>query len=378
MKRYSLVNLRQCYLEQKQEIDRAIQSVVEQSAFFLGEELKKFEVEFSRFLKAKYVLGLGSGTAALKLALQVLDIGPGDEVITTPSTFIADAEAIVAVGAKPVFVDIKPNSLNIDPEKIESAITKKTKAIIVVHLYGVACQIDKIIKIAKRHQLKVIEDCAQAQGTRYKGRVLGTFGEIGCFSFYPTKVLGAFGDGGAVMTNNKSYYEKILLLRNHGRKKNKGAFKIIGDTLCLDNVQAGVLRVKLKKISGVIQRRFRLAKRYNLLLKNYEWVKPMYLPENCMPSLYVYTVKILNRDKIRRYLESKGIETGVYYLKPLHLQQSLRFLGYKKGDFPVAEKVSQEVLSLPFHQGLTVKDLDYIVGVLKEGVERFELKSIMQ
>jgi len=361
MKKYLLVDLYKEYLSQKKEIDETIQAVIKRSAFFLGEDLRKFEKEFSDFLGIKYALGVASGTAALKLALKGLGIGRGDEVITTSLTFIATVEAILSVGAKPVFVDVDDKTLNIDVNKIDQRITKKTKAILLVHIYGVPCQMDMIMKIARKNKLKVIEDCAHAHGSIYKGKTVGTFGNIGCFSFYAAKLLGAFGDAGAVITNDKNLYKEIDMLRNHGRRiDNKYLHYCLGDTLCLDNLQAAILRIKLKNVKENINKRFQLALNYKKLLENTQ-IKAMTIPVNTKPSLYTYVIKVKDRFRIQKYLDKQGVVTSIYYPVPLHLQPCLKYLGYKKGDFPILEKACKEVLSLPLHQFLTRKDQEKIV-----------------
>lgn len=364
MKSYPLVDLRQEYLSQKKEIDMAIARILNKASFFLGEELEKFEKEFARFIGTKHALGVASGTASIKLSLQALGIGRGDEVITTPLTFIATAEAIIAVGAKPVFVDVDGETLNIDPNKIGKAISNETKAIIPVHLYGIPCDIDPILAIAKKNKLYVIEDCAQAHGSTYKGKKVGSFGDTGCFSFYAAKLLGAYGDAGAITTSNKELYKKISLLRNHGRSAaNKNLHLVIGNTSVLDSLQAAILAVKLRRIKENIKKRLSRALYYNKLLSGTE-VEPMILPSGTLPSLYVYVIRVKKRAALKNYLAKKKISAGIHFPISLHLQPSLKSLGYKKGDFPFSEKAAKEVLSLPLHQFLTKRDQEYIVSKL--------------
>lgn len=360
----SLVDLKIQYKSIKKEIDQAISGVIKNSNFILGENVKKFEEEFARFCKVKYAIGVGNGTDALYLALRALGIEKGDEVITVPNTFIATVEAITLNGAKPVFVDINPNTYNIDVNKVEKAITKKTKTIIPVHLYGQPADMTPILKIAKKYNLKVIEDAAQAHGAEYKGGRVGGLGNVGCFSFFPGKNLGAYGDGGAVVTNNKDIAFKIRMLRNHGRIE-KYEHEMEGINSRLDEIQAAILRIKLKYLNRWNKARRENAKLYNTALKNLKEIKiPLPFPL-AKPVYYVYTIRVKQRDELMEYLKQKGISTGVYYPVPLHLQKAYKNLGYKIGDFPETEKASEEVLSLPMYPELNRKQIKYIVNSIK-------------
>jgi len=360
-----LVDLKAQYLSIKKEIDEAIQKVLDSSNFILGEEVKKFEEEFADFCNAKYAIGVSSGTDALYLALKAIGIREGDEVLTTPNTFIATTEAITLAGGKIKFVDIVPETYNIDPSKIKIAISKKTKAIIPVHLYGQPSDMDPIIKKAKEYNLKVIEDAAQAHGAEYKGRRVGTLGHIACFSFYPGKNLGAYGDAGAVVTNDHEIAQKIAMLRNHGRiKKYEHEFEGINGRL--DSLQANILLVKLKYIEKWNAKRIQKANIYNELLKNHnEIVKPQVFA-NSKHVFHLYVVRLKNRDKIQKKLKREGISTGIHYPIPLHLQPAYKNLGYKEQDFPVTEKLSKEILSLPIYPELSERQQLFVTKKLKE------------
>jgi len=360
-----LVDLKFQYLSIKKEIDEAIQRVLDSSNFIMGEEVKKFEEEFANFCNAKYAIGVSSGTDALFLALKAIGIKPKDEVITVPNTFIATTEAITMAGGKIKFVDINPLTYNIDINKIESAITKKTKAIIPIHLYGNPAEMDTILDIAKKYNLRVIEDAAQAHGAEYNGKRVGTLGDIGCFSFYPGKNLGAYGDAGAVVTNDYEIAQKIAMLRNHGRiKKYKHEFEGINGRL--DSIQANILLVKLKYIDKWTAKRIQKANIYNELLKNHnEIVKPVVLP-NSKHVFHLYVVRLKNRDKIQKKLKKEGISTGIHYPIPLHLQPVYKNLGYKEHDFPITENLAKEILSLPIFPELTMRQQLFITKKLKE------------
>lgn len=359
-----LVDLKAQYLSIKKEIDQAIKKVIDKSEFISGSELRNFEKEFAKFCQVKYGIGVASGSVALDLAVLTLGIRPDDEVILPAHTFIATAEAISHVGARPVFVDIEEETYNIDPKLIEKAVNKKTKAIIPVHLYGQPADMDPIIKIAKKYRLKIIEDAAQAHGAEYKGKRVGSFGDLAIFSFFPAKVLGCYGDAGIVVTNNKKIAEKVSLLRDHGRVQ-KYVHKTPGFGVRMDNLQAAILNVKLTYINEWIKMRRKIADQYNKLLENKKVIIP-YEPDYAKAVYYVYTVRCKNRDKGREKLNEAGIETGVYYPLPLHLQPAYKYLGYKKGDLPITEKVCQEILSLPIYPEINQKKIIYIVKKLKE------------
>ena len=355
------------YKSIKKEIDLAIKKVLESGQFIGGKEVERFERKFAKFCGVKYAISVNSGTDALFLSLKSLGIGPGDEVITTPFTFIATAEVIANSGAKPVFVDIDPKTFNIDPSKIEKAITKKTKAIIPVHLFGQMADMDEIMRIAKKYKLFVIEDAAQAVGAEYKGKKAGAIGDLGCFSFFPSKNLGAFGDGGMVVTNDKKLAERIQLLRNHGSSpKEKYLNLILGTNSRLDAIQAAILRVKLKYLKKWIKKIQEIANYYNQSLKGVGDIKiPEILPDRTH-TFHQYTIRTKYREELKKYLQNQGIPAMIYYPIPLHLQPAFKHLKYKKDDFPETEKASKEVLSLPIYSELSKKEQDFIVKKIKK------------
>lgn len=363
------LDLKKQYQSIKKEINQAIQRVLNSGSFILGKEVEDFERELANYCGVKYAIGVNSGTDALLLSLMALEIGPGDEVITTPFTFIATAEVIALRGAKPIFVDINPKTFNIDENKIESVITSRTKAIIPVHLFGQPLEMDKIMKIAKKYNLYVIEDCAQAIGAQYQGKMVGNFGDFGCLSFFPSKNLGAYGDGGAVLTNNKRLAEKIKMLRVHGSKK-KYYHDLIGINSRLDALQAAILKVKLKYLNFWIKSRQKKAKIYN---QGFAHIKEIVIPsvaKNCQHVYHQYTLRVKNRNKLIKYLKQNSVPSIVYYPVPLHLQPVFKYLGYKKGDLPEAEKASKEVLSLPIYPELSRKEQNFIIRKIREFYEK--------
>jgi dTDP-4-amino-4,6-dideoxygalactose transaminase len=359
-----LVDLKAQYRSIQSDIDAAIRRVVENTSFILGKEVQAFEQAFAQYCGADHCIGVSSGTAALHLALRAAGIGPGDEVITSPFTFVATAEAIWMAGARPVFVDIHPRYYCIHPDLIERAITPRTKAIMPVHLYGQPADMDPIMDIARRHQLLVIEDAAQAHGAEYHGRRTGILGDIAGFSFYPGKNLGAYGDAGAVVTNNAELAERVRMLRDHGRRS-KYEHEILGYGERLDALQAAILAAKLPHLEAWTERRRALAQRYHRLLAEV----PVELPEE-MPGTrmvyHIYAIRTPRRDALLQHLNAQGIGAGVHYPIPLHLQPSLRYLGYQPGDFPEAERASQEVLSLPLYPEMTDEQQDMIVEAIRQ------------
>lgn len=359
------VDLKAQYDSIKEEIDEAIQSVLNSTSFIMGEELMKFEEEFAQFCEVKHAIGVANGSDALILALIACGIGEKDEVITVPHTFIATTEAITHVGGKIVFVDIDPKTYNIDVSKIEEKVTKRTKAIIPVHLYGQPADMEPIMELAKKYNLKIIEDAAQAHGAEYKREKVGSIGDVGCFSFYPGKNLGAYGDAGMVTTDNEEIAKKLKLLRNHGRITKKYEHDIEGYSSRLDNLQAAILRVKLRYLNKWNENRRKNAKKYNELLNNVGGIITPYETEYAKHVYHLYVIRTeKGRDELREELKSKGIATGIHYPIPLHLQPAYNYLGYKKGDFPVTEKASQEILSLPMFVELTVEHIKEIVEVI--------------
>ncbi len=345
------------------EVEKAVCEVLRSGSYILGPNAKALEKELAEFLGVNYTVGLNSGTDALHLALRALDIGAGDEVITTAFTFVATTEAIGIVGAKPVFVDINPDTFNIDPDKIEAAITPKTKAIIPVHLYGQPCEMDKIMDIAKRHNLRVIEDCCQAIGATYKGQMVGSFGDFGCLSFYPTKNLGGMGDGGLIMTNSEKLRDRVVALRNHG-----GAVRYyhdeIGVNSRLDEIQAAILRVKLPHVKEWNEKRRAHAAYYNKLFADCKDVVTPVEADNTYCVYHQYTVKIPNRDEVHKMLQERGIGAMLYYPVPLHLQKVHAYLGVGEGSLPYTEEDTKCVISLPMFPELTEEEQRTVASTL--------------
>jgi len=347
----------------EKELDIEIKKILSSGRYILGRNVEKFEKEFARYCKAKYCLGVNSGTSALHLALAALGVKEGDEVITQPNTFFATAEAIAYCGAKPVFADISPRDYSIDIKKLEKAISEKTKCLLPVHLYGTPAKIDEIKKIAKRNNLFLVEDACQGQGVFYKGKHLGTFGEIGCFSFYPGKVLGCGGEGGAVITSNKRLYLKMRALRDHGQTE-KNKHKFVGYNYRMEEIQGAFLSIKLKKLKGWIKKRQQAAKVYNRFLKDLV-VTPLDSVLDISNFQY-YVIRCKKRDQLKKYLQGNGVVSLIHYPTPVHLQKAFSRLGYKKGDFPIAEKAAKEILSLPLYPEMTKKQILYIVNLIKK------------
>ena len=359
-----LVDLKRQYLSIKKEIDEAIQKVIDNSAFIMGENVQEFENEFAKFCGVKYGVGTSSGTTALHLALVACGVKQGDEVITVPYTFIATTEAISHSGGKVVFVDIEDRSYNMDSEKIEQAITEKTRAIIPVHLFGHPADMDKIMKIAKKHNLIVIEDACQAHGAEYKGKKVGSLGDIACFSFYPGKNLGAYGDAGMAVSDNQELEEKMRLLRNHGYQK-KYYHEIEGYNYRLDAIQAAILRVKLRHLEEWTEKRRKNAKLYDELLKGSGVKTPLEM-EYAKHVYHLYVIGTEEREGLYVRLKKNEISTAIHYPLPLHLQQAYSYLGYKKGDFPVSEACTERLLSLPMFPELTEDEIKKIVEIIKK------------
>jgi dTDP-4-amino-4,6-dideoxygalactose transaminase len=363
-----LVDLKAQYLSIKDEIDLAIQKTIDSTQFVLGPETTSFERDMADYLGVGYGVGVASGTDALHLALLACGIGPGDEVITTPFTFVATAETVQRCGATPVFVDINADIFNIDTSKIEPKITKKTKAILPVHLFGQAADMDDIRNLAQKYGLKVVEDCAQSFGARYKGKKTGCLGDASCLSFFPSKILGAYGDGGMVMTGEKNIADMVEILRNHG-SKDKYIHILHGFNSRLDSIQAAILRVKLKHIDDWIKRRREQAELYATLLKEVPDVKVPYVDANNYHVFNYYTLRVtgkkINRDGLQNYLNSKGVATAIYYPLSLHLQEVYRSLNLKAGDYPQSEMVQKEVISLPIYPELEDEQIRYIAGQIR-------------
>ena len=364
-------DLKKQYQNLKSGIDAAILEVLEGGVFIGGLAVEKFEKEVADFLGVKHAVTLNSGTDALYLSLRALGIGAGDEVITTVFTFFATAEAIAATGAKPVFVDINPDTFNIDVNQIEAAITGKTKAIIPVHLFGQMADMAPIKKIAQKYNLKIIEDCAQAIGATQiidgKEVKAGNVGDTGCFSFFPTKNLGAYGDGGMATTNDDEIAAKIRMLKVHGSSpENKYKNLEIGVNSRLDAIQAAILSVKIKYLDQWNDQRAEIAARYNKELGSVGGIVTPFVAPGNNHIYHQYTIKTTNRDNLAQFLTQKNIPTMIYYSIPLHLQSAFNFLNYKIGDFSVMETTSKEILSLPIYPEFTKKDQDYIIQKIKE------------
>jgi len=355
-----LVDLKAQYDSIKDEIDNAIQRILNNTSFIMGEELGEFEREFAQFCNTKHAIGVANGSDALFLALKTLGIKDGDEVITVSNTFIATTEAISRVGGKIVLVDINSKTYTIDVTKIEEKITENTKVIIPVHLYGQSADMDPILELAKKYNLKVIEDAAQAHGAEYKGKRVGQIGDIACFSFYPGKNLGAYGDAGMIVTNNDEIAQKVKLLRNHGSIK-KYNHQIEGYSSRLDNLQAAILRVKLKYLNKWNEKRRINAHRYNELLKDINGIIIPYEADYAKHVYHLYVIRVSkNRDKLINILKQNGIACGIHYPIPLHLQPAYGYMGYKEGDFPFTEEASINILSLPMYPELTFKAINNI------------------
>jgi dTDP-4-amino-4,6-dideoxygalactose transaminase len=350
------------------ELVPAILRVLESQHFILGAEVETFEKEIAIAACCKYAIGCASGSDALILALLALEIGRGDEVITTPFTFVASAGAIARVGAKPVFVDIDSETYNIDPLAIRKAITPRTKAIMPVHLYGLTAEMNEIESIASDHRIPVVEDAAQAIGARYEGRAAGSMGLLGCFSFFPSKNLGAAGDGGMITTNDAALTDRLRVLRVHGARK-KYEYEMLGINSRLDALQAAILRVKLRHLDRWASARRRNADRYRELFHEFR-LNSMVTSPIAPPRLtHVYnqfTIRIKERNALREHLQSRGVPTEVYYPKPLHLQKAFAYLGHRQGDFPVSEAASSEVISLPIYPELNEQQQRDIVAAIAD------------
>jgi len=358
------VDLREEYQSIQPEIADAIRRVFDRGQFILGENVKLFEQEFAAFCGAPYAIGVASGTEALQLSLVACDVQAGDEVITVANTAAPTALAITAIGAQPVFVDIDPETCTINPGLIENAITNRTRAIIPVHLYGCVANLEAIMRIAKQAKIPVIEDACQAHGAEFNSRKAGTIGELGCFSFYPTKNLGAYGDGGMIVTRNKDLYEKLKMLHNLGQS-GKFNHQILGFNSRLDEIQASILRVKLPHLNEWNRRRADLAALYSRLLQNL----PIKLPANpdyCSRVYHLFVIQVQDRDRLMEYLRNAKIDTQVHYPTPLHLQTAFEYLDVRRGALPIAEKCAQEVLSLPLYPQLKPSSVESVASVISD------------
>ncbi|MGO9378626.1 MAG: DegT/DnrJ/EryC1/StrS family aminotransferase [Dissulfurispiraceae bacterium] len=358
-----MLDLKKQYLEIKDEILSAVNEVLESSQYVLGKKGAELEDKVKAYHGMNEAIGVASGTDALHLAVLALGIGPGDEVITTPFTFFATAESIMYVGARPVFADIEPGTMNIDPASVERLITKRTKAIMPVHIFGHPVDMDGIMGLAKAHGLKVIEDCAQSFGASLHGKKTGSFGDAACFSFYPSKNLGAYGDGGMIILNDHGVAEIVKKLRNHG---SSGGYRheCLGYNSRLDELQAAILLTKLRRIDEYNAKRRQKAALYTQLLSGK--VECPVEKEGALHVYHQYTIRSRRRDYIQKYLKEREMPSVIYYPFPLHLQEAMQFLGHKEGDFPVTEQVSREVLSLPMYPELDDKDIHLISDTIRQ------------
>lgn len=348
----------------KDEYNNKAVEVLNSGWYILGNEVNEFEKEFALYTDSKYCVGVASGMDALTIAFRMIGIKENDEVIVCSNSYIACVMGITLNNGTPILVE--PDEYdNLDANKIEEKITDKTKAILAVHLYGQSCDMDKIMDLAKKYNLKVIEDCAQAHGTMWKNKKVGSIGDIGCWSFYPTKNLGGFGDGGAITTNNEDYYNEAKVIRNYGSKRIHYENDIIGMNSRLDELQAGLLRVKLKHLDELNEERNRIANRYLSGINN-DLIKPLLTRPGSNNVYHQFVIHSEKRDELIEYLNSYEIGTIIHYPIPPHLQKAYAYLGYKEGDFPIAERYAKEVLSLPMYNGMTDEELDYVIDKLNK------------
>lgn len=368
MLKVPILNLKKQYSALKAELDEAVLRVLGSSRYILGPEVEALEKEMAALSGCSFGVGVASGTDALHLSLQALGVGPGDEVIAPAFTFIATSEAVAYTGARPVFADIEPDTFNLSPQDLKRRITKRTRAIIPVHLYGQSADMDPIMEIAQQYGLMVVEDCAQAVGAQYRGRGMGSFGNTGCFSFYPTKNLGGAGDGGMIVLNNADIYQKLRSLRQYGSKV-RYYHQERGFNSRLDELQAAILRVKLSRLEAWNQKRREIAGYYTGKLAPAGVQCPPVKAGN-VAVYHQYTVRVPQRDAVANIMNELGVSTMIYYPVPLHLQEVYKDLGYKAGDFPASEKAAQEVLSLPIYPELTPEEMDAVVEALLEALKR--------
>ena len=357
-------DLKRHYAAIKNEIDKAVHRVLDSGWYILGKELAAFEEQFAEWLGVEYAVGVGSGTEALHLALVAAGVGAGDEVITAPNTAVPTLSAISFAGATPVFVDIEPTSFCMDAMKIEAAMTERTKAIVPVHLYGHACDMPAIMRVAEKHGLKVIEDCAQAHGAKVDGRTAGTYGDYGCFSFYPSKNLGAFGDAGLVVCKNGDEAEKLRMLRNYGQSR-RYYHDTLGFNSRLDEIQAAILSAQLPHLHEWTGRRRDIARLYRDNIANAAMTTPI-VKGNVQHVYHLYVIRSERRDELRQFLADHGVGAQIHYPVPCHLQKAYAFLGYEKGRLPVAEQAAEQVLSLPNYPELSDEEVLYICDVLNQ------------
>lgn len=361
-----MLDLHAQYAAIKPEVDAAIQRVIDSQHFINGPDVSRLEEELAGYCHVQHCIGVSSGSDALLVAMMALHIGPGDEVITTSYSFFATAGAIVRLGARPVFVDIDPDTFNLDAQALEARITPRTRAILPVHLFGQCADMDPVLRVAGKHGLAVIEDAAQAIGAEYNGRRAGSMGTVGCFSFFPSKNLGCFGDGGAVTTNDATLAERLAMLRNHGAKP-KYFHKIVGGNFRLDTLQAAVLRVKLKYLDYWTARRQQHAAFYAARLAQVGWANGGITPPRVTTSRHIfnqYVLRVQERDELRGYLQHRQVASEIYYPKPMHLQECFGGLGYREGDFPESEKAANETVAVPIYPELTPAHLEHVIDAL--------------
>ena len=362
------VDLKAHHAPIRAELDRAIQEVIDSGAFAGGPFVEKFEERFAEYCDCQYAVGVGSGTEALWLGLLACGIGEGDEVITVPSTFMATAEAITFAGARPVFVDVDESTYTMDPAGLEAAVSSNTKAIIPVHLFGQPADMDPILRFGREHGLVVIEDACQAHGAEYKGRKVGPLADLGCFSFYPGKNLGAFGEAGAIVTNSFQLQEKIRVLRDHGQVR-KYHHSTVGWNCRMDGIQAAVLTVKLPYLERGNSLRRGHALQYDSALAGLEEIMTPLQASYAQHVYHIYAIRARERDEIMSLLKEKGIECGVHYPVPIHLQKAYEHLGYKRGTFPISERIAKEFISLPMFPELSEAQIDSVALGVKEVIE---------
>jgi len=349
------------FYKYQNELEEKALEVLRSGRYVLGTEVAAFEEEFARYCNSKYCVGLASGLDALWLAFRILGIGKGDEVLVPANTYIASVMGITINGATPVFVE--PNMFyNMDTQQLESYITDKVKAILVVHLYGQAANMEKVVEVCRKYDLRLVEDCAQSHGACYNGQMTGTFGDIGCFSFYPSKNLGAFGDAGAIVTNDKKLADDMRMYRNYGSHK-RYYNKVVGANSRLDELQAGLLRVRLKHLDEMLEEREQIAMRYTQEINNSKIILPTVM-ENADTVWHQYVIRTKDRDALLQYLKEHGIGTIIHYPIPPHLSEAYRYLGYKKGDFPITEEYADTILSLPMYNGLSYEEQSKVIEVL--------------
>jgi len=363
----TMLDLSEQYQSLREDILKTLDDVMSKSQFILGENVKKLEKDVATYSRVKHGIGVANGSDALHISLEGCGVGVGDEVIVPSFTFFATAGAVARTGAKPVFVDIDPKTFNIDPSKIEAAITENTKAIIPVHLYGQMADMDPIVEIAKKYNLFIIEDAAQAIGSQYKGKAVGELGTTACYSFFPTKNLGAYGDGGMIVTDDDEIGEKMRVIRVHGSKP-KYHHHILGYNSRLDELQAAILNIKFPHLDTWGNLRREKAENYTKLLHESlgDKVVTPYVEEHNYHVFHQYTIRVERRDELQNFLKDNGVSTMIYYPKPLHLQPVFAELGYKEGDLPETEKASAEALSLPMYPELKLEEQEYVVSKIKE------------